>query len=1048
MQHNSNKSHRTFPRALAFALALGLTGSYGTVSYATTADGQSAVTQQAGKRIVRGTVLDENGDPIIGASIKVNGTNEGAVTDINGNFSLNVSPNAELTVSYIGYENTTVAAGQTARIMLKPSDNALNEVVVTALGIKREKKALGYAMQEVKTDGFQDNKSFSVANMLQGKVAGVNISQSGSGLGGSTRIVMRGLSSLSGNNQPLWVVDGFPINDNTVEQADQWGGADYAGAASEINPEDIESISVLKGANAAALYGSRAQNGAIIITTKTGHENQPLRIEYNGTLEVSKAYSDYDYQNTYSQGTGGKYDINSKTSWGEKMTGQTVKNWRNVFYGDDRYGDYTLEAQDDYVTDFFRTGSTYSNSLTATAGGKSVTGRLSYTNTRANSVVPDSWQGRHYFDMNTQFKSKYLDASVKVNYMNEKTRNRPGMGEFGLMMVFVKMPRGIRLRDLENPRGVGAYANNVVNWSGPSEEYSNPYGMTMDANGNKTVRNRIIGQVSATAKFTDYLKLTGRVGIDWYNDNVKSFNQYPDASSSASQYARSMGDTKDFNADLILYFNKTYGDFSVNTNVGASIENQKYDAMNSSAGLFAVPNLVAISNGLSQTTGEGYSQREIQSIFYAGSVGYKNMLYLDFTGRNDWSSTLPEDNRSYFYPSVSLSGIISEMVKLPEWVTFWKVRGSLAKVGHDTDPYRLAMLYHMYTSEDLVNPSIIKEYQDNVKALATLKPESTVSAEVGTEAHFFGNRLNLDFTYYQTRTTDQILSVGVPASSGYSYKTVNAGKINTHGFELMIGGTPIQTKDWQWDINFNWGLSRTSCAYLANGVSRYTLGSTRIASVVVQSGGNFGDIIGKAYKRDAQGRKVIDANGIPESEDDQVVGNMLPKWTGSVANALRYKDFTLSALVDVRVGGDIISNTDNYAAQAGTSARTLEGRDGGIVVDGVNEAGQQNTVSTSAEQYWSSIAGPNGIAEEFIYKGTYVKMRELSLGWNLPRIWFANTPIQSVKFSLVGRDLFYFYKDTPVNPEGAFSRSDYAQAFELGTMPPTRTFGFSLNVKF
>ena len=794
------------------ALAIGLLCmSTGGEAFAVSPEVNALRSVEQAKVTVKGIVLDENGEPIIGASVVDASGKNGTVTDANGNFTLEAPKGTTLKISYLGYTPTTVAAsGTTVRVVMEPSNNDLNEVVVTALGIKREKKALGYAMQEVKTEGLTENKNFSVANMLQGKVAGVQISQSGTGLGGSTRIVMRGLNSLSGNNQPLWVVDGMPISDNSSEQASQWGGFDYAGAASEINPEDIESISVLKGANAAALYGSRAQNGAIVITTKKGKLNQPLRIEYNGTLDITKVYSPYDYQNEYGQGTGGNFDINSKMSWGQKLDGTMVDNWRNVLYGDANYGKYALTPQKDYIKDFYKTGTNYTNTVTATAGGESLRGRFSFTDSRANDVVPNYSQNRQYFDLNTEFTSKYLDIGAKINYMHEKSKNRPSQGEYGVMIQLVKMPRGIRLSDLENPRGTGQYYYNAVNWSGPSDNYANPYTLTDPANGNLMDRNRIIGQVNATLKFTDYLKLTGRVGVDWYNDQFKNINTLPDPTNTASQYVKSNNTNKEFNADLILYFDKTFGDYSINANLGTAITNSRSDALAGYSGLFATPNVITLANGLTQTVGESYAKKEIQSAFFSASFGYKNWAYLDVTGRNDWSSTLPETNRSYFYPSVSLSAILSEVLKLPSWVDFWKVRGSWAQVGNDTNPYQLATYYYLWTSGDKndaggdkLNPNIVKEYMSNVKALADLKPEKTNSAEVGTEAHFFGNRLSFDFTYYNTQTTNQILTIGLPGSSGYTSKHINAGKIKSHGVELMIGGTPIKTKDWQWDVNVN-----------------------------------------------------------------------------------------------------------------------------------------------------------------------------------------------------------------------------------------------------
>lgn len=430
------------------------------------------------------------------------------------------------------------------------------------------------------------------------------------------------------------------------------------------------------------------------------------------------------------------------------------------------------------------------------------------------------------------------------------------------------------------------------------------------------------------------------------------------------------------------------------------------------------------------------------------NVGYKSMIYLDVTGRNDWSSTLPSSNWSYFYPSVSLSGIISEMVKLPSVIDYLKVRASWAKVGNDTNPYRLDYVYSSFSS--MVNGGSVLEMKlPDTYPLRDLKPEETNSYEVGFDFRMFKNRFGVDFTYYNSSTINQILSINVPVTSGYTSKMINAGKMRSYGYELMVSGTPVRTKDWEWSVNLNWGLNRTECIELNESVKRYTLGSTRIASVVVEEGGKFGDIVANnAFKRDANGRILIDDNGFPIKETDKIIGNMLPKWTGSIGTSLQWKDISFNALVDIRYGGNFISMTDNYACYAGNSKRTLEGRDGMVVPGIVESTGQENTKQITAEEYYSNIGGSTGVAEAFMYDGTYVKMRELSLGWNLPKLWLKKTPLKSVKISAVARDLFYFYKDAPVNAESAFSREDYAQAFEYGSLPPTRSFGLSLNVKF
>lgn len=1038
---------------MAFAILCGifLMGELtSTAAAESSVSGNASVQQQEGRR-VEGVVFDENRQPVAGASVALQeNLSVGTITDVDGNFSISVPYGESLVVSFIGYKDAVVETGNESflEIRLVPDSQVLKEVVVTALGITRESKSLGYAMQEVEAAGLQENKAVSVANMLQGKIAGVQISQSGSGMGGSTRIVLRGLNSLSGANQPLWVIDGVPINDGTTSQAGQWGGKDYAGSASSINPEDIESISVLKGANAAALYGSRAQSGAIVITTKKGKYGQPLQIEYNGNIEFTSLYNHiYEYQNVYGQGSDGVWSSDANSSWGPKMEGQKVPHWQSLKYGDQDYGEVSLQPQPDYLHDFFRTGFSYNNSLTATAGGEHITGRLSFTDSRNDGITPNHAINRQYYDMNTEFKNKWLTVGAKVNYMRERTENAPEQGVYSLMNQFNKMPRGINLDDLKN---AGLTEDGMVkNWSGISREFQNPYGIVMPENGNLRVRNRIIGQIRANVRFTDWLNLTGRVGIDWFNDKHKVYNYYPIHDSVSSQYWYGQSDYQEFNADLILNFDKTFGNFNVTANLGTSVYNTLYDSVSGEAGMFKIPGFHWMSNGSLRQASEGYSRKEIQSVFGNVSVSYKDMLYLDVTGRNDWSSTLPSSNWSYFYPSVSLSAIISEMVEMPDVIDFLKIRGSWAMVGNDTGAYQLDYVYNSYPYNQ-VNGTLLEMYLPDIYPLRDLKPEQTKSWEVGLDYRMFNDRFGVDFTYYNSHTVNQILAIGTSVVSGYDSKRINAGNIKSYGYELMLSGTPVLSGDWQWDVNINWGLNRTVCLELDDAIKRHTLGSIDIASVVIEEGGRYGDIVAKnAYKRNEAGEILIDDNGLPIKETDKVIGNMTPDWTGSFGTTLRWKGVSLYALFDVRCGGDFISLTDALATQAGTSARTLAGRDGDLVLNGIVEStGQPNTIPVSSQSYWSSVGGTTGVAEEFLYDGSYIKLRELSLGWTLPQKWLHKTPLKSVRISAVARDLCFIFKNAPVNPEGAIGRDDYAQAFELGSLPPTRSIGFSLNVKF
>lgn len=1032
------------PKVLILSCMMGLPVS---LLHAEKISDVTIVNQQKG---IRGVVKDAAGEPIVGASVYVKGKTSGAVTDLDGKFSLTVDPNDVLIVSYVGYKTIELSVGnqQSFEVALEESSKALDEVVVTALGIKREKKALGYAMQEIKTEGMVENRSESVANMLQGKVAGVQINQSATGVGGSTRVVLRGTTSLSGNNQPLWVVDGIPISDNTGDPASQWGGRDTEGGASQINPDDIESISVLKGANAAALYGSRAQNGAIIVTTKKGMSGD-LKIEYSGNLTFSNAYDPFKYQNTYGQGSQGQFSASAQGSWGPKMEGQMIESWRKTLYGEQSATDYAMQAQKNYIEDFYRTGVNNTNSVIVSGGTEKSNSRFSFTDARNQGITPNHQLNRQYYDLSSQWIGKYIDLSAKVNYMRQKALNRPSLGEYGVMQSLIFIPRSVRLQDLKDCIIDG----NTANWSGTSTTIYNPYALVKPENGSTELRNRLIGKVQAVAKITDYLKLTGRVGLDWYNDESKSATAYAYTITSTN-YSKGSTNYEEFNADLMLNFDKRFGDLSVLANFGAATTSSKYSGVGGASGYFTLVGMRAFANGNNQTNWESYSKKRVNSVLGNASFGYKNMAYLDFTARNDWSSTLPANNRSYFYPSVGLSGILSEILPLPEQISFWKVRASWAQVGNDTDPYRLANTYSL----DKTNGTIINATSSSTFPLADLKPESTKSWEFGTELKLFENRLGIDATYYTSNTTNQILSVTTPGSSGYTSKLINAGKMTSKGWEVMLTGTPIQTKDFSWDLTLNWGQNRTECVELdsQSGMTQFVIGETRMGKVVVNEGGRYGDIVSTAYKRDASGNVIVNgATGLPLTETNQVVGNMTPDWTGSIGSLFVWKGISFNALVDVNYGGQFLSATSAYADYYGNSDRSgnrtnisTDFPTGYVVVKGVNENGSANATKIGTEEYYHGIGGSYGVGEEYIYSKTYVKLRELAIGYSLPKAWLTHLPISSVKISAVGRDLLYIYKKAPLNPEFAFSREDYAQAFEYAALPPTRTIGFSLNVKF
>ena len=505
-----------------------------------------------------GRVLDAKGEPIIGATVMEINTSNGTITDIDGKFSFNTQDNAIIEISFVGYQSQKIQAvnGKTLEITLQEDTEVLDEVVVTALGIKREKKALGYAMQEVKADAFSENRSTSVSNMLQGKVAGVQISQSAGGIGGSTRIILRGVNSLSGNNSPLWVVDGLPILDSS--------NGDYASGAADLNPDDIESISVLKGANAAALYGSRAQNGAIIVTTKKGKEGA-LSIEYNGYVSMSKAYDSYEFQDVYGQGTNGVYSMQAQQSWGPKMEGQIIPNWRHELYGDDSYKDYPMLPQTNQINDFFQTALNYVNSVSLSGGTDKVNARFSFTDSRNEGILPNEKLNKQNYNLNVEFKNKYITFGGKVTYFREKVKNKPSWNG-GAWQQLIRMPRNIRLQDLQDPFGSDGY---TVNWSGDSNDLLNPYQLLLDGNGNELNRNRFQGMLTLTGHITDYLKVTGRIGFDRLSDDLEQYAAYHNKAQSPANLIRITNSAQEeFNADLMVNFDKRYKDFSITANLG------------------------------------------------------------------------------------------------------------------------------------------------------------------------------------------------------------------------------------------------------------------------------------------------------------------------------------------------------------------------------------------------------------------------------------------------------------------------------------------------
>lgn len=1006
---------------------------------------------------ITGVVKDDVGEPVIGANILVKGTNNGVITDMEGRFSLKIpKANALLVVSYIGYISQEIQVGdkRSLTIILHPATEDLGEVVVTALGIKRETKALGYSVQEVKGGSLTEARESNVLNSLSGKLAGVQISRSGNGEGGSSRIIIRGNNSIAGNNEPLVVVDGVPVNNfnSGTSGIDQWGGSDGGNGLSDINPDDIESISVLKGAAAAALYGARAGNGVLMITTKKGSKVKGLGITWNSNVMMENPLVKPKMQNLYGQGTNGTFDANSNYSWGAKMEGQMLKDWT----GQER----PYSAYDNDITDFLGTGVTTTNTLEANAVNEKISFRGTLSYQRMDGVIPTNYQDKYMMNLRTTVNlSKKLSLDAKINYVKQRGWNRPQLtgSPENIMANYLMMPRNVHYSDMAG----GVNEDGVVKrWTTDEANYVlNPY-YTTGFNKNNNQRDRFIGFLALQYTPTSWLTIKLRHGEDmywekgdWRHASGTPYGKY----NGKGDYGLNTSDFRERNTDALITATKDNwwdSGFSGSLSVGGNLMFQQNNSYAMSTGLLAIPDFFAISNGETPTPSHYISKKSVNSLYGFAQLSYKNWIFLDVTARNDWSSTLPYKNRSFFYPSVGLGWVVSDMlrsyeVNVPEWLSLAKLRASYAEVGNDTDPYRLLTTYGIYTVIDDIKGASTA----STIPLADLKPELIKSTEAGFDIRFFNNRLGLDLTWYKKNATNQILALPISSTTGKSSRMINAGNIQNTGIEIVLNGTPVRTKDFEWNVSVNYSKNTNKIKELHPDSRRFILASTDFVNIVATEGSTYGDLYGRAYQRDEQGRKIIDENGLPllESDMNTQIGNYMPKWTGSMINSFTYKNLSFSFMLDMRYGGDIFVNSLARGSQYGTTELSLQGRDewyagtGGIVVDGVTADGKQNTVAANPQAYWDRVSRAG---EEFVYDGTNLRLRELTVGYMFPNKILAKTPFTNLKLSFVGRNLWLIKNNIPgYDPESSYSTGN-GQGIEYASLPSMRSFGFNLNVSF
>ncbi|KJD31172.1 membrane protein [Tamlana nanhaiensis] len=1010
---------------------------------------------------VTGTVTDAgNGLPLPGASILVKGTTNGVSTDFDGNYSIDISQStATLVVSYVGYASKEVVfTGQTSiNVILAEDAEQLNEIVVTALGIKREKKSLTYSAQTVSTEELSEARSLNVANSLSGKVAGLNFSTSSSGVGSSSRITIRGNRSLTGNNQPLYVIDGVPMDNTVSSPSTDIGGFTTFDGISNINPDDIESLSVLKGPSAAALYGSRASNGVIVITTKKGSASDKARITVSSNFTTSKAYNLLNLQNEYGQGNTGIYDANSKTSWGPAMEGQSVSAWQlehNPNYNGP--ATYAFNAQPDNGMDFFQSGYNWSRGISASMGSEKTQGYFSYTNTEAEGIVGGNELDRHNLALRlTSDLTNRLHLDVKTNFISQKIENAIGAGEGQIGEAVYTMPRSLpfnQYSDYEYVDDSGQLQYNYINANTLSTLGNNPFWLA-NRNLRTDERNRIITFASLTYDFTDELSLMVRTGLDQYTDktNISRHAAVAILNQDFGSYSEAITEVSEINSDFLLSYNKDLGDFKLNLNAGGNALIQKRNGI-SSGGTLSKRNYFALTNLQTTSVTPDYSHKKINSLYGSAQLAFKEYLFFDVTARNDWSSTLPASDRSYFYPSFGLTAIVTDMFDIKsDALSFLKLRGSFAQVGNDTDPYLLAnqLTYYGFnggvaqTSTLLNNPN--------------LKPEISSSTEFGFDARFLKNKIGLDFTWFKTNTSDQIFTINVPESSGYSRQVVNGGDIENTGFEVVLNASIVETDSFSWDATANFSTYETKVIDILEGRDQLNLstGSERLAQAIITKGGNFGDLYIRGFARNENGDILVNADtGLPQftSGFDVLAGNFNPDWTAGLNNQFKYKDFSLSFLIDFRIGGEVISYSQARMAGAGVSDITLAGRDG-FVVNGVIDNGDgtysQNTTSVTAETYWSEVASRDPkSAEDFVFDATNIRLRELIFGYSVPNKFLNKTPFSGIDLSIVGRNLFFFVnKAEYFDPEQGVSVGNL-QGIESFNIPSTRDFGFNVKLNF
>lgn len=1035
---------------------------WGTVWAAPEKSVDASILQQSAKITTQGTVVDAQGEPLIGVSILEVGTTNGTITDIDGKFTLQVTSGATLELSYIGYKTQQLkAVSDLGTIQMSDDTEVLQEVVVTALGIKREKKALGYAMQEVKGESLVEARETNLANALSGKISGVQIIRSSNGPGGSSKIQLRGANSVTGTNQPLIVVDGVPMDNFTGASNNDIDNPsmDMGNGLSDINPEDIESMSVLKGASAAALYGSRAGNGVILITTKKGKENPGLGVTISASVSAETLFMLPKRQTSFGQGENGVYDATNGNSWGPAITGQEYTKWD---------GSTGIMQAYDNVKNYFDTGINFTESISFSQMFGKTAIYTSLNRMDDASKIPGSELHRTNLTLRASSsfgKDDRWSVDAKVQYINSLANNRPqgGSRDANAFYTVFNLPTTIDIRDFSSP--LKDEYGNMTWWN---RSGVNPYWLK-EYNPNKDSRNRFLMNGSLKYKITEWLDAEIRAGSDMYfterDDKLYAGSTINDGD---SRYT--MGEQKFYenNFSFLISGHKDhiFGNWGGNFSFGGNLMERKSTGVEVSMGKLTAPDLFSLNNGPKDQLGitEFYSHKKINSLYGTLGINYDGWAFLDATFRNDWSSALSKKNRSFFYPSVSVSWVISDMVNkigktMPEWFTYAKVRASFAQVGNDMDPYQL---YDTYTISSIGGQPTAD--QGKIKYDADVRSELITSWEAGTELKFFNNRFGIDFAWYKTNAKRQLMNIPMNNLSGYESMKINAGNIQNTGIELMLNARPVETKDFSWDTQLNISRNKSKIIELLPGQPgmRYSLGGSDALQIYAVAGGVYGEIWGTKYQRVEDvnspyyGQLLLSDSGLPQATSERYkIGEQQPDMMAGWTNSFTYKNFGFSFLIDGRFGGDIFSFTNLELQSSGIAEVTAPGgkRDD-IVVPGVIRQSDgsyaQNQTPVSLQKYYQALGtGRAGISEAYIYDATNIRLRNVSLTYSFPSSLLKKTPIQRLKLGVSVNNVWMIKSNlNGIDPESVYATSTNATGMENASAPTSRTYLFNVTLGF